>query len=432
MANQKQVAEPEIIILSAFGIPKEAVASSRIYGLAAGLAGTGHRVTLITVDLPAKSRHSYEKYGLIKVFARKPPFFSYLVRRILDARKKTSGLSLEILETTKEKSSGTILKRAATTVLYLFYVGHFLPVFKLYLAASKRIEKALKENRPVILFASSGPGGIGLIAARLKKKYGRKLYLIQDFRDPIARNVYLKGMCFEEFISRTEKKIIASADLTTAVSRSVLESLIEKPKKTYVLYNGYHEVPAKKPEETIPLSVGYFGSIYTARKKPLEALAQALKGTQFKFFYAGKNSDTARRIFEQQGALSNFVDLGFLSKEETLAYEQKMQILLVLKADEDRGVFTGKFFEYLATKKPILVIGDKDREFNEVAERLGGVFIVPPEADAVRKTISSLKNTVSVKRNENQVRAFEWKNLAERFYREVLLELAEETESTLR
>jgi hypothetical protein len=422
MVNQEQVAEPEIIILSAFGLPKEAVASNRIFGLATGLVSKGHRVTLITVDLPAKSRHSY-KNNQLKVFAKKPPLFSYLLRKFLDSRKKTQRLSIESLETTERAGKLSLFKRALETILYLFYVGHFLPIFKLYFVASQRIKKAIKEMRPVILFASSGPGGIGLIAALLKKKYGRKLYLIQDFRDPLSNNVYIKGMCFEGAIRWVEKKIIASADLTTAVSRSVLESLIEKPKKTYVLYNGYHEMPAKKPEEIIPLSVGYFGSIYTARKKSLEALAQALQGTQFKFFYAGKNSDTARRIFEQQGSQSNFIELGFLSKEETLAYEQKMQILLVLKADEDRGVFTGKFFEYLNTEKPILVIGNKDSEFNEIAEKLGGVFIVPPEASVIKETLFVLKNTASVKRNEKEVQSFDWKNLAERFYREVLLEL---------
>jgi|GEM_PF-3683801 len=431
MVNQKQVAEPEFIILSAFGLPKEAVASNRIFGLANGLASKGHRVTLITVDLPAKSRYTY-KNSQLKVFAKKPPFFSYLLRKFLDSRKKTQRLSIESLETTERAGKLTFFKKALETILHLFYVGHFLPIFKLYFVASQTIKKAIKEKRPVILFASSGPGGIGLIAARLKKKYRGKLYLIQDFRDPLANNAYLKGMCFEGVIRRTEEKIITSADLTTAVSRSVLDLLVEKPKKAYVLYNGYHEAPAKKSEEVIQLSIGYFGSIYTARKKSLEALARALKDTEFRFFYAGRNSETVRRIFEEQGALPNFIDLGFLSKEETLTYEQKMQILVVLKTDEDRGVFTGKFFEYLTTEKPILVIGDKDREFNEVAQKLGGVFIVPPDPDAIRETLLTLKSATLVKRNEKEVKAFEWRNLAERFYREVLSELLTAPESTSR
>ncbi len=84
------------------------------------------------------------------------------------------------------------------------------------------------------------------------------------------------------------------------------------------------------------------------------------------------------------------------------------------------------------TDRPILVIGDKDREFNEIAEKIGGMYVVRNEPDAIREGIAHIlnNNILSVERNMEYLMSFHWKNLAKKLADEVESLIQEESTSS--
>lgn len=422
MLSQETSPEIHLVVLSAYGITREPVASNRIYGLISGLSSLVSSVTLVSVAFPDQTLHDYESLeGNVEVRSISPSGISKFLKRFRkrSAKKKPLQAGFSV-----SKAKSGFWKKAMRTFLVIFSAESYLvPALRLLISAFRVILRRSGKNAKVFLFASSGPASIALLAWLLKVAFRKKIFLIQDFRDPIAENVYIKEGTLNGALKWIERKAVDSADAVTAVSKYTLKLLCKKPKRAYVLYNGYTATKklAKNASGLIPNSIGYFGSVYSARVHPLKNLALALKSTDFTLYYAGKHSQTVREVFAACSCSENLKDLGMLSREDALDWEERMQILLILKTEDDKGVLTGKFFEYITTERPVLVIGSADDEFNEIAERVGGVFVVPDNAELIQQALNQLKEVFSAKRNKKEVASFEWKNLSARFFREVLL-----------
>ena len=63
----------------------------------------------------------------------------------------------------------------------------------------------------------------------------------------------------------------------------------------------------------------------------------------------------------------------YLPHHAAIEAQQRSQILLLLvnKSGNAKSILTGKFFEYLAAQRPILAIGPKDGEMNEILIQTG-------------------------------------------------------------
>lgn len=421
-----------LVLLTAYGITKEPVASNRIYGLASGLSGVVDRLTVIGVDYPGQTEHDYGSLGKhVKVVSVKPGFFSSKARSIargLKKGKKAKPAPVGSPALNEERSVG-MMRKVYRTLMFVFTAeGYLVPVARLFLEALKEVRRSLASGHTPVVFSTTGPPCVVVISSLLKKILGKRVVLVNDFRDPVFENPYIKKEALAGILKGIERFAVRNADAVTSVSSSCLKSLAERPRRFYVLYNGYLGLSAerRKGGDVVPLSLGYFGAVYSARTESLRSLARAIRGTGFKFYYAGKHAGQVESVFEKEGALEELRVLGLLSKEEALEWLSRMQVLLVLKTDEDRGVIPGKFYECIVTDKPVLVIGDSDSEFNEIARRIGGTFVVPKNPERIRQELLNLKNTTGVSRNEREVVRFDWKNLSRAFLDDVLLRLVSE------
>lgn len=403
------------LVLSAYGNTKEPVASNRIIGLIKNIKFMD--IVLVALEFPGQTPSDIKAFA--DIFIVRNSFFQKFFRKLLNLRKKQINEAKTKENTlTTQKSTKQAIKKFIKTLMHIWYAeGYTFPFVRFTLKSIYAAKKKLKENERLVVFASNGPAAVGLSGVIVKKIFRKKIFLVQDFRDPIARNIYLKDQANKRVLEFIEKMIISSADLVTAVSQGVIESLTIPPKNTYVLYNGFDSKgKAYTKREVIKNSIGYLGSVYSDRLKPLSQFAQAIKGTDYRFFYAGKNTSEVKEIFRMVSAEENLEILGFLSKDEVLNLINQMQILLILKGTQDRGVLTGKLFEYLQAEKPILVIGDSDSEFNEIVKNFGGVYVVSKDSEAIRKTILELaRSGHEIKRNLNEVEKFSWNSLAENF-----------------
>jgi glycosyltransferase involved in cell wall biosynthesis len=88
---------------------------------------------------------------------------------------------------------------------------------------------------------------------------------------------------------------------------------------------------------------------------------------------------------------------GYVSHEKSIEYllSSSIQLLIVPKIENNKGIVPGKFFEYLASKKPILALGPKGGDLEElINETQSGALFEYHENGAITQWLKEqLQNT---------------------------------------
>ncbi len=233
-------------------------------------------------------------------------------------------------------------------------------------AAKELIEK---ENIDAVL-SSSAPLTSHLIANELKAEY--HIPWIADLRDLWSQNHnYSYGPLRKIMDRRLEVKTLAGADALITVSGPWAEKLraLHKGKKVYSITHGFNpaEVNILPAKLTAKFTITYTGTIYPGRQNPSRFLA-SLRGLisdgtinkddiEVRFF-GPVEKWLAKEIKKYQ--LSDIVkQYGQVSRHIAVEKQQESQLLLFLNWDDpkEQGVFSGKIFEYLGARRPILATG---------------------------------------------------------------------------
>lgn len=428
------------LIISAFGITKEPVASNRISGIYQNISHYFPNVKLVAIDFWGQTQQftNYPNVRRVKISA-----FQKLFRYLLDLRKKivTGRLrnqnnrytqkaefpsTINHYIVTKKSRIKELIKLPANLARlwqHTWYVEGYSFPFLRFFHASLFSCLSLKGN--VVLFASSGPAAVGLVGVLIKKILRKKVFLISDFRDPIAVNISAGELSRSFFLRRMETTIVKNSDLVTAVSNGVMQKLLMVPDKTSVIENGFsNDLLFKKAKIEVRSNIiVYTGSLYGKLLESLHLFFESISSFKdVRFVYAGKNSEFVKDIAERVGIFNRVIDSGKISKNKAKKLQKEAHILLLIKTPGEVGVMTGKFFEYVTSPRPILVIGDDDEEFNERAKEIGGVFIAPFNHERIKETVEYLLNTYkskSVERNMKELNKYSWTNLMEKLVRQL-------------
>jgi len=87
--------------------------------------------------------------------------------------------------------------------------------------------------------------------------------------------------------------------------------------------------------------------------------------------------------------------IDYLSHSEAIAKQNSSQVLMLLinQSGNAKGILTGKFFEYLAAKRPILAVGPTDGDAAVVLNETGaGVMVDFTDEQATRMAILNYYN----------------------------------------
>ena len=76
-------------------------------------------------------------------------------------------------------------------------------------------------------------------------------------------------------------------------------------------------------------------------------------------FFSGDISDEVLKEIDVNQLTNNSNFVGYVSHQKAIEYQKKSQVLLLLipNVENAEGILTGKLFEYLTAKRPILAIG---------------------------------------------------------------------------
>ena len=225
--------------------------------------------------------------------------------------------------------------------------------------------------RPELIFASGPPFTTFLIARRLSRRLG--VPWVAELRDRWADDPYDTSPRWRRAINDwLERRVLASARALVTVTEPWAEFYRAKyAKLVATIYNGYDPADLVDLNGGAPslvlapdrLVIGYTGSIYPGRRDPTP-LFEALRllgeiGDRFLVVFCGTDPAHVLPLAERAGVLHLVEIRPAVPYRESLAFQQQSDVLLLMQWNDPReqGNCPGKFFEYIASLRPLLILG---------------------------------------------------------------------------
>ena len=249
----------------------------------------------------------------------------------------------------------------------------------------------LKENPVDAIITTGPPHSMHLIGMGLKKNFP-SLPWVADFRDPWTNIDFYKDLNLtwlaDKIHHKLEREVLQKADTVLVVSRGMEEEFAPmKPKKLQVITNGYDESDAQVGTLTLDgrFSISHIGTLNAARNPRIvwKVLSEiCAENVAFKndlqIQLVGKVDFSVLEDIQSYGLQEQLLKIDYLSHSEAIAKQNSSQVLMLLinQSGNAKGILTGKFFEYLAAKRPILAVGPTDGDAAVVLNETGAGVIV--------------------------------------------------------
>ncbi|HAQ20156.1 MAG TPA: hypothetical protein DCR40_13140 [Prolixibacteraceae bacterium] len=255
--------------------------------------------------------------------------------------------------------------------------------------ALKKAAELIREFNIHTVVTTSPPHSTQLIGLKLKQKFN--IRWIADLRDPWTDIYYydqFKHTALARKIDQNyERKVVENADLLIMVSEDVKRIFVEKSMlpiadKTVVIPNGFDEDDFRinNLQADTRKIITYTGTISEAYD--VEGFLNALSlidgfmKSQILIRFVGKVPHSVGQKFQDTGLEIEFA--GYVDHAKSIEYLLRSDLLLLVipKVKNNRGILTGKFFEYMASQKPILAIGPTDGDLAKIIRetRCGKLF----------------------------------------------------------
>lgn len=271
------------------------------------------------------------------------------------------------------------------------------------LPSVKFLRNYLKENPVDAIITTGPPHSMHLIGMKLKK-YFPDLKWVADFRDPWTNIDFYKDLYLMKWADhqhhRLEKKVVQNADAITVVSRGMQEEFgLLQPKSLHIIPNGYDEDDVKivQPPLDKHFTISHIGTLNSARN-PL-VVWKALKyfcaenenfNKDLRIQLIGKVDFSVLESVKKYGLKKYLIKTEYLTHDEAIKKQQSSQVLLLLinRSGNAKGILTGKFFEYLASKRPVLGVGPLDGDAAAILnETKTGLMVDFDDVAAAKKAI---------------------------------------------
>lgn len=265
------------------------------------------------------------------------------------------------------------------------------------------LSEYLKEHPVDAIVTTGPPHSMHLIGMRLKRNFPDIKWLA-DFRDPWTNIDFYKDLHLTKWADkkhhRLEKQIVSKADALIVVSKGMKEEFqVMRPHGLHIIPNGYDEDDLRivTPSLDDKFTISHIGTMNSARNpliiwKALQFLCDRDEefNRDLMIQLIGKIDYAVLEAVNQYGLTKHLNKIDYLTHDEAIKKQHTSQVLLLLinRSSNAKGILTGKFYEYLASGRPVLGVGPVDGDAATVLNETGaGVMVDFDDVETVKKTI---------------------------------------------
>lgn len=245
-------------------------------------------------------------------------------------------------------------------------------------SAIKQAKEIIKKEKIDLIFTSSAAISNHFVAYKLKQELGVKW--VADFRDEWFSNPELHFVTkrHKKLAKIWEKKIVNLADHVTTVSEPMTEyfqKLVDDSEKVSTITNGFdpEDFGLSQYVKIDECHMVFTGTLYGNGKSNIfdEAVAELnLPHLKIDYYGTGVAGD-------------------FLPHNEAIKKMQLADVLLIISSPQPRPVvYSGKIFEYLAARRPILALTPPGNMLEKLIHELKvGQTVEPLDKEGIKKLI---------------------------------------------
>ena len=304
------------------------------------------------------------------------------------------------------------------------------------------LRRLLKRDDILVIYASGYPWSAFLVGAVLSKFKG--IPLILDFRDAWTMNP--RGFWDSRFQRFWENKVLLQASKVVFATNLMREGYIERypwidEKKFITITNGYdredfkyfeNENNEKKHNEKFLIT---FTGTFNDNIPPsdidqsplyfLKGLSKLLKeqdiSERIQVRFVGNFGENNKSFIKMLG-FENFVELkGAVSHDKSIEYQMEADILLLIiyPSKWSNSILTGKLFEYIGARKPILALTPDGEAKDLIVKEKLGITVLPKDLVGIKNAIYKLykdweQNKLKSEGNDHTFRKYEMKALTKK------------------
>lgn len=253
--------------------------------------------------------------------------------------------------------------------------------------AISEAERLLQPSRSVVV-SSSPPASAHIAGAVLAARH--QVPWVAEFRDPWIDNPYFRRWWPARTVERQLHDVVMRrASAVVSVSRGFSTVYEER------LHRAIHHVPngydpedfVGPPPSTLLGQIAHAGTVYAAYDTRLLLEGMRLARREVHALFSGRNIRDLRERADDLGVLDRVQLLGPVLRSEAILQMRRSEANILFFTRKDHPYASHfvpqKLYEYLGAGRPVLAIGDGDREAGDILRSSGlGLFVDTPQAVA--------------------------------------------------
>lgn len=250
----------------------------------------------------------------------------------------------------------------------------------------KFLGQLMDTNEFQAVITTGPPHSMHLIGRELKRQYG--IPWLADFRDPWSTWEFLDTLPMIDWVKNKHRKlensVFKEADALVTISPTFQQEMEHLAgRNIQVITNGFDPVDlpsdfSMKLPASEALEIVYTGVIDAIRDPMpfLLAMKEVFGHTdkKIKLTFVGRVSQQVKAAIEEDRWFSSHVRLvGYVSHTAVFGFYAKAQFLLLILTNTKnaKGNIPGKVFEYMATGRQIIALGDPDGDTARILQEAG-------------------------------------------------------------